>query len=138
MSDNIKDTPIEELAANILNTRFENFDKATLDNAKSRIIDVVGCSIGGANAAGNSALIDIVRDWGGKQEATILAYGGKIPAHNAAMVNSIMARSFDFEALVPQIIDRGQDEIRQLLEMLVRAYDPCISCSTHYLDVQFR
>ena len=44
----------------------------------------------------------------------------------------------DFEALVPQIMDRSQDEIRRLLEMLVRAYDPCISCSTHYLDVQFR
>lgn len=43
----------------------------------------------------------------------------------------------DFEALVPQVIDRSEDEIRQLLEMLVRAYDPCISCSTHYLDVEF-
>ncbi|MCP4609078.1 MAG: Ni/Fe hydrogenase subunit alpha [Planctomycetes bacterium] len=43
----------------------------------------------------------------------------------------------DFEALAPQIIDRDQDEIRLLLEMLVRSYDPCISCSTHYLDVEF-
>jgi len=43
----------------------------------------------------------------------------------------------DFEALVPQIINRDQDEIRQVLEMLVRAYDPCISCSAHYLEVQF-
>jgi coenzyme F420-reducing hydrogenase alpha subunit len=43
----------------------------------------------------------------------------------------------DFEALAPQIIDRDQDEIRLLLEMLVRAYDPCISCSTHYLNVEF-
>ncbi len=43
----------------------------------------------------------------------------------------------DFEALVPQIMDRDQDEIRHMLEMLVRAYDPCISCSTHYLDVKF-
>lgn len=43
----------------------------------------------------------------------------------------------DFEALVPQIIDRPQEEIRLLLEMLVRAYDPCISCSTHYLNVEF-
>jgi coenzyme F420-reducing hydrogenase alpha subunit len=24
------------------------------------------------------------------------------------------------------------------LEMLVRAYDPCISCSTHYLTVAFK
>jgi len=43
----------------------------------------------------------------------------------------------DFEALVPQITDRDQEEIRQMLEMLVRSYDPCISCSTHYLDVKF-
>jgi sulfhydrogenase subunit alpha len=43
----------------------------------------------------------------------------------------------DFEAFAPQIIDRDQDEIRLLLEMLVRSYDPCISCSTHYLDVDF-
>ena len=43
----------------------------------------------------------------------------------------------DFEALVPEVIDRDEDEIRQLMEMLVRAYDPCISCSTHYLDVEF-
>ncbi|MFH0952797.1 MAG: Ni/Fe hydrogenase subunit alpha [Verrucomicrobiota bacterium] len=43
----------------------------------------------------------------------------------------------DFEALVPQIISKPQDDIRLALEMLVRAYDPCISCSTHYLDVEF-
>jgi sulfhydrogenase subunit alpha len=43
----------------------------------------------------------------------------------------------DFEAFVPQIIDRPQEEIRLLLEMLVRAYDPCISCSTHFLKVEF-
>jgi sulfhydrogenase subunit alpha len=43
----------------------------------------------------------------------------------------------DFEAFVPQIIDREQDEIRLLMEMLVRSYDPCISCSTHLLNVEF-
>ncbi len=43
----------------------------------------------------------------------------------------------DFEAFVPQIIERPEAEIRHLLEMLVRAYDPCISCSTHCLDVTF-
>jgi coenzyme F420-reducing hydrogenase alpha subunit len=43
----------------------------------------------------------------------------------------------DFEKFVPENIDKGQEELRQGLEMLVRAYDPCISCSTHYLDVDF-
>ncbi|MFC2036857.1 Ni/Fe hydrogenase subunit alpha [Chloroflexota bacterium] len=43
----------------------------------------------------------------------------------------------DMEALLPEILDQPQEEIRHTLEMLVRAYDPCISCSTHLLDVEF-
>ena len=42
----------------------------------------------------------------------------------------------DFTAFVPQIIDRPQDEIRLLMEMLVRSYDPCISCATHFLRLK--
>ena len=44
----------------------------------------------------------------------------------------------DFEKLLPEIIHKPQDEIRQAMEMLVRAYDPCISCSTHLLEVEFK
>ena len=44
----------------------------------------------------------------------------------------------DMEALVPKIIDLTEDEIRLKLEMLVRAYDPCVSCSTHFLKVSFK
>ncbi len=44
----------------------------------------------------------------------------------------------DMESFVPQILDLPPKEIELNLEMLVRAYDPCISCSTHYLDVKFK
>ena len=44
----------------------------------------------------------------------------------------------DMEALVPGILKQTQDEIRLTLEMLVRAYDPCVSCSTHLLKASFR
>jgi len=43
----------------------------------------------------------------------------------------------DMEALLPQILNQPPEEIRLKLEMLVRAYDPCISCSTHLLKVKF-
>jgi coenzyme F420-reducing hydrogenase alpha subunit len=43
----------------------------------------------------------------------------------------------DMRALVPQILDRPQAEITHMMEMLIRAYDPCISCSTHFLNVKF-
>lgn len=103
MESNNQDIYIENLAKNVLETRFEDFDPETIENARYRIIDTVGCLIGGANAPGNRGLVGLVRDWGGKEEATILMHGGKAPVHNAAMVNSIMARSFDFEPVSPLV-----------------------------------
>jgi coenzyme F420-reducing hydrogenase alpha subunit len=43
----------------------------------------------------------------------------------------------DIRVLAPQIIDRPQPEIAHALEMLVRTYDPCVSCSVHMLNVKF-
>ena len=43
----------------------------------------------------------------------------------------------DFRALLPTVLDKSQEEITLLLEMMVRAYDPCISCSAHILTVEF-
>ena len=40
-------------------------------------------------------------------------------------------------ALVPEILELPREDIVLKLEMLVRAYDPCISCSTHLVDVKF-
>ena len=44
----------------------------------------------------------------------------------------------DMEKIVPENMAKGEAELQFMLEMLVRAYDPCISCSTHYLDVKFK
>ncbi|MEM0492561.1 MAG: nickel-dependent hydrogenase large subunit [Candidatus Thermoplasmatota archaeon] len=44
----------------------------------------------------------------------------------------------DMEMLAPMIIEKPTNEIELTLEMLVRAYDPCISCSTHYLHVELK
>ncbi len=44
----------------------------------------------------------------------------------------------DMEALVPLILGQPEDKIRLTLEMLVRAYDPCVSCSTHLLKVTLK
>ena len=41
----------------------------------------------------------------------------------------------DMAALVPLIANKSQKEIELTLEMLVRAYDPCISCSTHVTKI---
>jgi sulfhydrogenase subunit alpha len=43
----------------------------------------------------------------------------------------------DLRALVPMLLSESEAEITHKLEMLVRAYDPCISCSAHFLNVEF-
>ncbi len=40
----------------------------------------------------------------------------------------------DMHAFAPTIAHESAETITHLLEMLVRAYDPCISCSTHVID----
>jgi hypothetical protein len=96
---------IEELTKNVLNTSFESFDKDVVEQAKNRILDVVGCAIGGANASGCGMIVDLVKRWGGEKESTIMVHGGKLPAQNAAMVNCIMCRSYDFEPVGPYVYD---------------------------------
>jgi len=44
----------------------------------------------------------------------------------------------DMAAFVPQMLPRmSRDELGLHMEMLLRAYDPCISCSVHMLDVEY-
>lgn len=43
----------------------------------------------------------------------------------------------DLRALVPTLLAGSREEMTHRLETLVRAYDPCISCSTHLLTVAF-
>ena len=64
---------------------------------------------------------------------------GRITAANCIIPTGQNLENIDLDmrALVPQVLDRPQEEIAHLLEMLVRAYDPCISCSVHMLDVEF-
>jgi len=42
----------------------------------------------------------------------------------------------DLLALAPQLVEMEQDQATLTAEHLVRAYDPCISCATHFLKLK--
>jgi len=98
---------IAALSRNVLNTRFEDLDPAVVDNTKRRILDMLGCIIGGSQAPGNAVLAEMVRNGGGKGSSTLLGYGYKGPDDLVAMVNCIFGRSFDWGPLVI-IMENGQ------------------------------
>ena len=44
----------------------------------------------------------------------------------------------DLRAYIPRLLDGTDDELALGCEMLVRTYDPCISCATHFLRLEVR
>ena len=106
MTDNDVARPIDTITAHLTTTRYDDIDSATIELAKRRVLDVIGCAFGGAAIDGNLELLQLLRDWGGKGEATVLGHGGKLPAHQAAFINGIMARSNDLEVMT--FVHEGQ------------------------------
>jgi 2-methylcitrate dehydratase PrpD len=98
-----KDMDIEEtLVDHILNTHFDDLPEHAIEIGKALVLTVFGTTIAGAKLEGCKEIVDQVKVWGGRKEATILSYGGQVPAHNAAFVNSIMARALDYcDGMVP-------------------------------------
>ncbi len=42
----------------------------------------------------------------------------------------------DLRLFVPGVLDRDDEDLARLCEMVVRNYDPCISCATHFLRLE--
>ncbi len=42
----------------------------------------------------------------------------------------------DLKLLLPGVLERSEAEITQVCENLIRSYDPCISCATHFLKLR--
>ncbi|HET9458044.1 MAG TPA: nickel-dependent hydrogenase large subunit, partial [Candidatus Limnocylindrales bacterium] len=40
----------------------------------------------------------------------------------------------DLAFFAPSVLDLPHEEATHRLEQLIRSYDPCISCATHFLD----
>ncbi len=102
---------IENLVKHVVTTRYESLPAEAIQTTKRGILDTIGVLIAGATAPGCNVMIDLVREWGGKEESTILVHGGKVPAYNAAMVNSVMARALDFDDSVEKGMHLGASAI---------------------------
>ncbi|MFH0914795.1 MAG: MmgE/PrpD family protein [Chloroflexota bacterium] len=87
---------IYQMVRHVLKTRYGDLPQNVVERTKGAIIDTLGIAIAGSPAPGCPELVGLVKDWGGKPESTILAYGGKVPAPEAALANSTMARALDF------------------------------------------
>ncbi len=94
----------QEFVQFVCTTAYEDLPPGVTDIIKNQLLTVLGTTIAGSTQTGCQTLIDYFRARGGKEEASILIHGGRIPAEAAALVNAVMARALDFDdALTPGV-----------------------------------
>lgn len=90
---------IDTITEHLTSARFEDIPADAVELAKWRVLDVLGCAFGGATIDGNLELLDLLQEWGGAPQATVFGHGGRLPVHHAALMNTMMVRSNDFEVM---------------------------------------
>lgn len=101
----------EQFARFLVEGSFERLSEEAVDTAKDVVLNDLGALVGGAASEGCETVLEMVRDWGGREEASVLVHGGKVPAHNAALVNSAMARALDIDDHMPPGMHLGASAI---------------------------
>ena len=93
-------TVIDLITRNMVETRFESLPAKVVEVTKKQILETLAATVGGSTCSISGEierLIDLVKDWGGKKESTIVAFGGRVPAPNAAFMNGILCVRLDFD-----------------------------------------
>ncbi|MDE1761593.1 MAG: MmgE/PrpD family protein [Candidatus Micrarchaeota archaeon] len=86
----------EEIAKYVHSVGYSDIDSETVQNAKRRIIDTVGCAIGAAKEPPIRIAMKTLQDTKGSYYSTILGTGRKVDPYSAAFVNGSMSRYFDY------------------------------------------
>jgi 2-methylcitrate dehydratase PrpD len=78
--------------------RYEDIPQEVTNKAKLIIRDGLGNQIA-ASAISDPArrVIEMVKEWGGKPESTVIGYGFKVPAPMAAMCNAMMGHGVELD-----------------------------------------
>ncbi len=85
-----------QIAEFAVRLKYDELPREVIDEAKRYLYDSVGCAYGAYHTKDVNIMRDVYREMGGKEEATLFAFGDRMPAVNATLVNSLMIRALDF------------------------------------------
>ncbi len=84
-------------ARNFARAKYEDLEPALVRITKHQILDLLGVAVAGIGQPGPRELLELVQEWGGREEAGIIGSRVKVPAPNAAQVNAALAHSRDYD-----------------------------------------
>jgi 2-methylcitrate dehydratase PrpD len=86
-----------QFAKHFANAKFEDLSSDVVEATKKEVLDLLAVALGGASQPGATHICDLVAEWGGKEESSILGRRRKVPAPSAAQANATMAHALDFD-----------------------------------------
>jgi len=87
----------ERLARFVLETSYPSFPKEVVHQGKRCFLDLLGVALGGSRQPLSRILVKMVKEFGGKPQATVLGHGLKTNVMNAALINGAMAHALDYD-----------------------------------------
>jgi 2-methylcitrate dehydratase PrpD len=85
------------LAQFAVQTQYRNLPAEVVEKGKERILDTLGCMIGGSRETLAPLMLKYVEETGGRPEASIVGFGHKTNVANAALVNGTLGHALDFD-----------------------------------------
>lgn len=86
-----------DLADYAASLQLKNLPNSAITATKLDIFDTLATTIAGTSAPGIGELLDLLSEWGGNGQATVLVHGRRVLAHDAAWINASMAHATDFD-----------------------------------------
>jgi 2-methylcitrate dehydratase PrpD len=90
-------TAINEFVQLFTTARYEDLPADAVAAVKQEVLDSLATALGGSTKAGVGELVDMVKEWSGAKQSTVIGHGLKCPAPNAAQVNGTMIHALDYD-----------------------------------------
>jgi 2-methylcitrate dehydratase PrpD len=85
------------LARNFIATSYDSLSREVVEATKKLILDQIGVELGGSSRPGVKELLELLTEWGGREECTTLCFGRKLPAPHAGQLNAVMGHALDYD-----------------------------------------
>ncbi|MFH1933063.1 MAG: MmgE/PrpD family protein [Pseudomonadota bacterium] len=88
---------INDLVRYVVKTKYEDIPGKVVNHDKNILLDSLGCILAGSSAPAIKEIVEVVREMGGKEESSVMVFGGKVPSMMAALANASIAQARDFD-----------------------------------------
>ena len=90
-------TAAERLAERIVGLEFGSLPRDVITMAKLSMLDQLGVQLIGSTMRWNNTIYEVVKEAGGRAEATVVNHGTRLPAHEAAFVNATFGQGCELD-----------------------------------------